>query len=258
MALRGRVGAGAVTGAVTGAGAVAGAGVVALVLLASVIVLAGLTGPVTPSVAPAPPRNPQVTASGTATFSTPTTPPADVYRRSPRVAAAHRLPVELASVVVVIAGLALAAVVVVVALRLRRQRQRHPEPGPVPPPATGLPDRGAADSGVAGSVATAADEGLALLSAATDVGDAVIACWVRLEQGAAAAGRRRHPAQTPTEFTTDLLLAGIGEEPAVRELLALYHRARFGSHPLPAEAADRAIACLEAIRAAARTRTATR
>lgn len=257
MALRGRVGAGAVTGAVTGAGAVAGSGVVALVLLASVIVLAGLTGPVTPSVAPAPPRNPQVTASGTAKFSTPTTPPADVYRRSPRASAAHRFPVELASVVVVIAGLTL-AVVVVVALRLRRQRQRHPEPGPVPPPATGLPDGGMADSGVAGSVATAADAGLALLSAATDVGDAVIACWVRLEQGAAAAGRRRHPAQTPTEFTTDLLLAGIGEEPAVRELLALYHRARFGSHPLPAEAADRAIACLEAIRAAARTRTAAR
>ncbi len=82
--------------------------------------------------------------------------------------------------------------------------------------------------------------------------DAVVACWLRLEEGAAAAGVRRLPAQTPTEFTTALLgglLPGEADRRALDDLRALYSRARFGSTPLDADAPARAAAALAAVRA---------
>jgi hypothetical protein len=79
--------------------------------------------------------------------------------------------------------------------------------------------------------------------------DAVVACWLELEQAAAAGGSRRHPAQTPTEFTTALLARHAADPEATARLLRLYHRARFGSAPLDDAAADEAAQCLRRIAA---------
>ena len=69
----------------------------------------------------------------------------------------------------------------------------------------------------------------------------------RLEDVAARAGRRRRPSQTPTQFTVGVLERVTDDRDAVAELLGLYHRARFGSRPLPDDAAARAAAALTRI-----------
>ena len=80
-----------------------------------------------------------------------------------------------------------------------------------------------------------------------DPGDAVIAAWLSLEDAAAESGVRRHPAQTPTEFTLAILRSTRADADATRELLALYHLARFSTHPVTADHVERAWRCLGAI-----------
>lgn len=61
--------------------------------------------------------------------------------------------------------------------------------------------------------------------------DAIIAAWLALEEAADASGVHRQPAQTPTEFTADVLgSTGVAAEP-VQTLLGLYLRARFAVRP---------------------------
>lgn len=62
-----------------------------------------------------------------------------------------------------------------------------------------------------------------------DEHDAVIRCWLALEDAGARVGTARDPAQTPTEFTAALLTSQQADPEATGELLSLYHRARFGS-----------------------------
>lgn len=103
--------------------------------------------------------------------------------------------------------------------------------------------------------------------------DEIIAAWAALESAAAAAGHRRRPASTPTEFLESLIdwfpgpgsrgdrggdgmpgrsadggggMAGLSPAEASATLLRLYHRARFDTSALAPGAAVRA-------RAAART-----
>ncbi|QGN31850.1 DUF4129 domain-containing protein [Microlunatus sp. Gsoil 973] len=65
--------------------------------------------------------------------------------------------------------------------------------------------------------------------------DAIIAAWLALEEAADASGVHRRPAQTPTEFTADVLgRTGVPTEP-VRTLLGLYLRARFAATPSSAD-----------------------
>jgi hypothetical protein len=77
--------------------------------------------------------------------------------------------------------------------------------------------------------------------------DAVIAAWLSLEDAAEESGVRRHPAQTPTEFTLAILGATKADAEATRELLGLYHLARFSTHPITSEHVERASRCLGAI-----------
>ncbi|MCE7008650.1 DUF4129 domain-containing protein [Kibdelosporangium philippinense] len=58
--------------------------------------------------------------------------------------------------------------------------------------------------------------------------DAVIAAWVELEESAARTGIERKPHQTPTEFTSAVLVGQNVDAQALRTLRTLYHRARFG------------------------------
>lgn len=71
-------------------------------------------------------------------------------------------------------------------------------------------------------------------------GDAVIAAWMTLEQAAARVGVVRDPAQTAGELTVQVLDATRADPLAVRELLALYLAARYGSHPVTTGDVERA------------------
>lgn len=84
-----------------------------------------------------------------------------------------------------------------------------------------------------------------LLDTAGTPRDAVTAAWIALEDAAADTGHRRHPAQTPTEFTTTVLDATPADPDAVTTLLGLYQRARFTTHDLTPHDVETARHCLE-------------
>jgi hypothetical protein len=79
--------------------------------------------------------------------------------------------------------------------------------------------------------------------------DAVVAAWLQLEEAAADSGLVRGPAQTPAEFTVTVLGVTHADASATRQLLDLYHRARFSSHPVGAAEVAIATDCLGRIAA---------
>lgn len=86
-----------------------------------------------------------------------------------------------------------------------------------------------------------------LLATVTDPTDAVLAAWVALEQAADRSGHPRRPADTPTEFTVEVLSATPADRAAVRTLLGLYHRARFSDTGVGPGAVTEARRCLDAL-----------
>lgn len=86
-----------------------------------------------------------------------------------------------------------------------------------------------------------------------DATDAVVACWVLLEQTAERVGSPRASAATPTEFTVALLRGHDADPRAVGTLLDLYHQARFGTSPLPESASGSAAEALRRIAASLST-----
>lgn len=80
-----------------------------------------------------------------------------------------------------------------------------------------------------------------------DATDAVVACWVLLEQTAERVGTPRAASATPTEFTVRLLREHDADPRAVATLLDLYHEARFGTSPLPESASAGAAEALRRI-----------
>jgi hypothetical protein len=122
------------------------------------------------------------------------------------------------------ATLVLIAVAVVVAIIwwLSRRRWARPRRGPV---FAALPE-------------IAPDE---LLDAADDFDvmirqgsarNAIVACWVRLEEAVEQAGLARNPAETPTEMTTRVLRAYAVDAASIGTLTALYREARFSAHDM--------------------------
>jgi Domain of unknown function (DUF4129) len=80
-------------------------------------------------------------------------------------------------------------------------------------------------------VVAALDAGLSGLSDSdADPRRAVIACWVRLEEAAAAAGTPRHPGDTPTDLVARLLGAHQVSRPVLDEFAAVYREARYATH----------------------------
>ncbi|HEX5994520.1 MAG TPA: DUF4129 domain-containing protein [Jiangellales bacterium] len=144
----------------------------------------------------------------------------------------------LYTVVVGIAGVAMGFVIMVWVVRwlLSRERGKRGPPGP-DPKITVAALRDAAELAV--FEAEAARPGAA--------SDAVIACWVILEQAAGSAGTPRRAPQTPTEFTAAVLADHHADREALASLLQLYHEARFGAAVLPDEAASTAAAALRTI-----------
>lgn len=145
-----------------------------------------------------------------------------------------------------LAALGLLAVFVLLLRRLfrdlaRRRRAKMP-PGAKPTSA----------AQTAEAVVAALDAGLVdLTDSDTDPRRAVIACWVRLEQAAAAAGVSRRVGDTPTDLVTRLLRDGTGVVSA--EVLAafaqVYREARYATHTVDERMRAQARAALERLRA---------
>ncbi|MBE1484929.1 hypothetical protein H4W31_000567 [Plantactinospora soyae] len=99
-------------------------------------------------------------------------------------------------------------------------------------------------------VVAALDAGLVDLSDSdADPRKAVIACWVRLEQAAAAAGVERRPGDTPTELVTRLLGA---DRPVSADVLAafaeVYREARYATHTVDERMRTQARSALQRLR----------
>jgi hypothetical protein len=74
-----------------------------------------------------------------------------------------------------------------------------------------------------------------ILGADREPADAIVRAWIGLQEAAEDSGVRRRPAETPTEFTTRVFTSVHADRDAASALLAVYLRARFGSHPVTAD-----------------------
>jgi hypothetical protein len=230
-------------------GALAVAAVVLVgVVAAGFVVLASASGPVRPisdSTLKASPRPlPTFTPSDTAAPPPTATP-------SPRDIKPVEMPAWLKALWQAVIYLAIAAVLVFIGLVIYRvvSKVRLPQ---------AEPDDTDWERVKTERLAEAVDAGLARIDSGKAT-DAVIACWVALEEAAASAGVPRDPAETPAEFTVRVLgIGGISEGQLVR-LGALYREARYSTHGSSEEARTEARAALLRLRddlAAARPDTA--
>lgn len=98
-------------------------------------------------------------------------------------------------------------------------------------------------------VLAAVDAGLADLSDADgDPRRAVIACWVRLEQAAAAAGTPRRPGDTSTDLVLRLLTGHRVDRRVLNQLAGLYREARYATHPVSERERNQARSALAQLR----------
>jgi|HigsolmetaAR206D_1030411.scaffolds.fasta_scaffold01451_9 hypothetical protein len=148
---------------------------------------------------------------------------------SPATSTSGHLPAWLSTVGVVLGAAAVAAVVGALLWTLTRDLLRRRDTVARRGRRAG-PRRGAAQT--AEEVVAALDAGLVELSDTdADPRRAVIACWVRLEQTAEAAGIDRRPGDTPTDLVTRLLRTGRPVSAGVLAAFAeVYREARYATH----------------------------
>jgi len=120
-----------------------------------------------------------------------------------------------------------------------RSKERELKQAPVP-------DKQAARD----SVIAAVDAGLSELDdTETDPRRVVIACWVRLEQAAAAAGTAREIGDTSTDLVARLLAEHRVSAPVLYPLAEVYRLARYATHTVDTTMRDQARAALGQLRA---------
>ncbi|BCJ58533.1 DUF4129 domain-containing protein [Micromonospora endophytica] len=110
--------------------------------------------------------------------------------------------------------------------------------------------------GTAREVVAAVDAGLTELDdRSTDPRTAVIACWVRLEEAAGAAGVPRLTGDTPTDLVTRLLrgdesagVPAIVSADVLGEFAHVYREARYATRPVDERTRDQARAALRRLR----------
>ena len=78
---------------------------------------------------------------------------------------------------------------------------------------------------------------------------AVIACWVRLEQAAAAAGTPRHAGDSPTDLVARLLAEQRVDAGVLTPFAAVYRQARYATHTVDDQMRQQARSALERLRA---------
>lgn len=76
---------------------------------------------------------------------------------------------------------------------------------------------------------------LHILNSERNSSDAVVLAWQGLEDAAAAAGLKRRPAETASEFTVRILYRSRRSAEPITVLLSLYQRVRFGHHALSSD-----------------------
>ena len=91
-----------------------------------------------------------------------------------------------------------------------------------------------------------AEARLALLTSG-EPRNAIVACWVDLEDSASAAGLPRHPAETAAEYTIRVLHTWDIAPAALGGLAELYREARYSRHPITEEHRALAIARLTTV-----------
>lgn len=119
--------------------------------------------------------------------------------------------------------------IVLAAVRRWRQRRRAKHAGPLP---------GVDDAVLDAVVEAAGRQQQRILEGAPS--NAVVACWVDLEQAVAHVGVERRPSETSAELTIRVLDALDVDRRALRTLAALYREARYSAHALTEQ--DRASA----------------
>ena len=140
----------------------------------------------------------------------------------------HGAPPDLSWVKWVLLGVVIAAVLVVLAIIVMRLLAVHRMYEARPDDEIEVADAELPHLPTLQQGAAKAEERLLAIGNPTD---AIIAAWLALEEAADSSGVHRQPAQTPTEFTADVLgRTGVPSEP-VQTLLGLYLRARFAVHP---------------------------
>lgn len=182
---------------------------------------------------------------------TPSPPPSiPVEPRDAGEATQAHIPQWIATVAMVLLGLAILAVLGYLSWLLLRGALRRTS--------RALPAQRARRTaeGTAREVAAALDAGLVELDdQATDPRVAVIACWVRLEEAAAAAGVPRHPGDTPTDLVTRLLrgdpstgVPAIVSADVLAEFAHVYREARYATREVDEGTRDQARAALRRLR----------
>jgi hypothetical protein len=118
------------------------------------------------------------------------------------------------------------------------RRRRRPPHRPPPP----VPDRPAVES-----FTEAVEVALRRLDEG-EPADAVVACWVQLEQAAAEAGTARRPSETPAQLVTRVLAQHLVTRETLERLVGLYREARYSRHVLGPGARAEARMALERLR----------
>ncbi|BCB81550.1 hypothetical protein GCM10022251_16910 [Phytohabitans flavus] len=153
------------------------------------------------------------------------------------------VPAWLGKAALVLGAIVLAVLLAVMIWTLAREFTRRRAGGKMPP-------RQLSRTASAEEVVAALDAGLIDLSDADlDPRRAVIACWLRLEQAAAAAGTPRQATDTPTDLVSRLL----GEHNVSRDVLAgfadVYREARYATHTVDERMREQARTALQRLRA---------
>jgi hypothetical protein len=154
------------------------------------------------------------------------------------------LPGWIGTAALVVLGIAAIIIVTLLVLALVRDqmRRRARRTGKLPP----SPDA----PRTAEELVAALDAGLEELSDADrDPRRAVIACWVRLEQAAAAAGTARLPGDSPTDLVGRLLNEQRVDARVLAALLEVYRQARYATRTVDDQMRAQARSALERLRA---------
>ncbi len=131
--------------------------------------------------------------------------------------------------------------------RRARERRLHRGLGTLVPEPAADDVFGIVDSDLAQGLRRSAISGLEALDHGTP-GDAIIRCWMMLEEAVTRAGFDRDPAFTPHEFTSAVLVRFAVGATSIAELASLYREARFSSHVLGEPERRRAVHALNALR----------
>lgn len=144
-------------------------------------------------------------------------------------------------VLTLLVALAVAALLIRLLVAAIRDRRRRPARQRL----RGIDAESAPDAADAPAVLRGIAAALIAFDEDREPGDAVVRAWLGLQKAAEDAGFARSPAETPTEFTGRVLSRTGADRAALRTLLRLYLRARFGDGAITAA---EAVAARDALR----------